>query len=229
MADGRPAASATARRSRPPTSSSPARDGVLRPSALDADGGNLRAVDWRARSRRRRRVAELWDGETLAGWRVRRHRVDAPQLHDRAARRGGATPANAGVLWFYGARQFKDFELSVDYRAAATNSNGGVLLRFPRPAAIADADRNGYQVAVLDNGTAATRSGALLQERPGAVLRAVERAAAKPTREWNTLDITRRRARTSPCASTACGQRSTTTATRNGAPATSGSRTPASA
>ncbi len=45
----------------------------------------------------------------------------------------GGSAASAGVL-FYGARQFKDFELSVDYRAAATNSNGGVLLRFPRPA-----------------------------------------------------------------------------------------------
>ena len=116
----------------------------------------------------------------------------------------GGSAANAGVLC-YGAREYKDFELSVDYRAAATNSNGGVLLRFPRPATIADADRNGYQVAVLDNGTAATRSGALLQERPALVLRAVDRAStSKPTREWNTLTITRRSAGTSPCASTAC-------------------------
>ena len=94
-------------------------------------------------------------------------------------------------MLFYGAREFKDFELSVDYRGAATNSNGGVLLRFPRPATMADADRNGYQVAVLDNGTAATRSGALLQERPALSYAPSNAAAAKPTREWNTLTITR--------------------------------------
>ena len=121
----------------------------------------------------------------------------------------GGSAANAGVL-FYGAREFKDFELSVDYRASATNSNGGVLLRFPRPATIADADRNGYQVAVLDNGTAATRTGALLQERPALSYAPSNAAAAKPTREWNTLTIPRS-AGTSPCASTACWSASTTT------------------
>ncbi len=157
---------------------------------LAADGSNLRAVpvaqrtiEWRSAGE----WQELWDGETLAGWEYAGTGASNRNFMASLAGSGGSA-ANAGVL-FYGARQFKDFELSVDYRASATNSNGGVLLRFPRPATMADADRNGYQVAVLDNGTAATRSGALLQERPAVSYAPSNVAAAKPTREWNTLTI----------------------------------------
>ena len=88
----------------------------------------------------------------------------------------------------------------MDYRAAATNNNGGVLPALPaRRRTVADIDRGGYQVAILDNGTARhahrrDHAGA----RPGDVVRAVRRRRAyKPTREWNTLTIKRRRARTS--------------------------------
>ena len=132
-------------------------------------------------------MAELWDGETPGGLGVRGTGSASRNFMASLAGAGGSA-ANAGVL-FYGAREYKDFELSVDYRASATNSNGGVLLRFPRPATMADADRNGYQVAVLDNGTAATRSGALLQERPALSYAPSNAVAAKPTREWNTLTI----------------------------------------
>ena len=45
----------------------------------------------------------------------------------------------------------------MDYRTVATNNNGGVFLRFPAPATVNDIDRNGYQVAILDNGSGATR------------------------------------------------------------------------
>ena len=168
---------------------------------LDASGAptNLRAVpfargsiDWIAAGEWK----DLWDGETLAGWEYAG--TGAAGRNFMASLAGsGASAANAGVL-FYGARQFKDFELSVDYRAAATNSNGGVLLRFPRPASVADADRNGYQVAVLDNGTAATRSGALLQERP-ALSFAPTTAAAPSSPASGTRSRSGPSARTSPC------------------------------
>ena len=107
-------------------------------------------------------------------------------------------------MLFYGAREFKDFELSVDYRAAATNSNGGVLLRFPRPATMADADRSGYQVAVLDNGTAATRSGAILQERPALSYAPSTRGRRQADARVEHAHTSPPSARTSPCASTAC-------------------------
>ena len=131
-----------------------------------------------------------------------RGRDDLAQLPDALATSAGTTSANPGVLW-YSARKFKDFELSVDYRVAAVGNNGGVLLRFPAPANVADADA-GYQVAILDNGAAGMRTGAITQER-GTVTSFAPSSATnfKPTREWNTLKIGRR-ARTSRCASTAC-------------------------
>ena len=80
----------------------------------------------------------------------------------------------------------------MDYRTAATNNNGGVFLRFPAPATVADIDRGGYQVAILDNGGATTRTGAITQERGPATTFAAPTAPTstyKPTREWNTLTI----------------------------------------
>jgi hypothetical protein len=82
---------------------------------------------------------------------------------------GGATATNTGALTT--TRTFKDFHLQLKYRATATSNNGGVLLR------------QGDQVAILDNGTAATRSGAILNLAP------TGSAQAKPVREWNSLDV----------------------------------------
>jgi hypothetical protein len=67
-----------------------------------------------------------------------------------------------------------------------------VFVRFPAPATVADIDRGGYQVAILDNGAAGTRSGAITQERGPATTFAAPTAPStlyKPTREWNTLTI----------------------------------------
>ena len=50
----------------------------------------------------------------------------------------------------------------------------------------------GYQVAILDNGSATTRTGAITQERGPATTFAAPTAPStlyKPTREWNTLTI----------------------------------------
>jgi hypothetical protein len=43
---------------------------------------------------------------------------------------------------------------------------------------------------MLDNGSATTRSGSLLQERPALSFAGANALLAKPTREWNTLHIT---------------------------------------
>ena len=133
-------------------------------------------------------AAELWDGETLAGWSAVGAGSFSRNYLNALATSAGTTSANPGVLW-YSARKFKDFELSVDYRVAAVGNNGGVLLRFPAPANVADAD-SGYQVAILDNGAAGVRTGAITQER-GTVTSFAPSSATnfKPTREWNTLKI----------------------------------------
>ena len=99
-------------------------------------------------------AAELWDGETLAGWSAVGAGSFSPQLPDALAASAGTDAAPTPASSTTRAREFKDFELSVDYRVAATDNNGGVLLRFPKPAT-SPTPTHGYQVAILDNGAAA--------------------------------------------------------------------------
>ena len=104
------------------------------------------------------------------GLDLQRRGRDHPQRDDRARhgrRRDRHQPRRADGH----RRTFKDFHLQLKYRATATNNNGGVLLR------------GGEQVAILDNGTAATRTGAIVGLAP------TTSAQAKPVREWNTLDV----------------------------------------
>ena len=113
---------------------------------------------------------ELWDATTLAGWAYSGAGAIARNSMTALGTSGGASATNTGALT-YTARTFKDFHLQLKYRATATSNNGGVLLR------------NGEQVAILDNGTAATRSGAIVGLAP------TTSAQARPVREWNTLDV----------------------------------------
>ena len=96
---------------------------------------------------------ELWDATTLAGWTYSGAGSIARNSMTALGTAGGATATNSGALT-YTARTFKDFHLQLKYRAAATSNNGGVLLR------------GGEQVAILDNGTAATRTGAIVGLAP---------------------------------------------------------------
>jgi M6 family metalloprotease-like protein len=159
------------------------------PGALKPGAGST-SIDWTYKPGADG-FAELWDGESNAGWTALGAGQIARNFMTSLASSGGASSANPGAL-YYSLRQYKDFELSVDYRAAATNNNGGVLLRFPQPATVGDIDRGGYQVAILDNGSATTRTGAITQERGPATTFAAPTAPStlyKPTREWNTLTI----------------------------------------
>jgi M6 family metalloprotease-like protein len=113
---------------------------------------------------------ELWDATTLSGWTYSGAGAIARNAMTALGTSGGATAANPGALTYTG-RTFRDFHLQLSYRVTQTSNNGGVLLR------------NGEQVAILDNGTAATRTGAILNVAP------TTSAQAKPTREWNTLDV----------------------------------------
>ncbi|WP_053225640.1 family 16 glycoside hydrolase [Solirubrobacter soli] len=158
------------------------------PGSLKPGAGSA-SVDW-AYKPGADGFAELWDGESLAGWSAVGAGAVTRNFMASLATSGGATSANPGAI-HYSPRQFKDFELSVDYRTAATSNNGGVFVRSPSPAVVADLDK-GYQVAILDNGGATTRTGAITQERGPATTFASPTAPAtlyKPTREWNTLTI----------------------------------------
>ncbi|MDA0185136.1 DUF1080 domain-containing protein [Solirubrobacter phytolaccae] len=112
---------------------------------------------------------DLWDATTLAGWTYSGAGAITRTAMTTLGTSGGATATNAGALT--STRAFKDFHLQLKYRASATANNGGVIVR------------GGDQVAILDNGTAATRSGAIVGLAPSTS------AQAKPVREWNTLDV----------------------------------------
>ena len=113
---------------------------------------------------------ELWDATTLAGWTYSGAGAIARNAMTALGTSGGATATNTGALT-YTAREYKDFHLQLKYRAAATSQQ--------RRRAVP----GGAQVAILDNGTAATRTGAIVGLAPSAS------AQAKPVREWNTLDV----------------------------------------
>jgi PKD repeat protein len=107
---------------------------------------------------------ELWDATTLAGWTHHGAGTIAPNSMTALGTAGGP-----GALT-YTARAYKDFHLQLKYRATSASNDGGVLVR-------------GEQVAILDNGSADTRTGAIVGKAPAAS------AEAKPVREWNTLDV----------------------------------------
>ena len=134
-------------------------------SGLPCADGVSRTIEWQPAAG----WNELWDATTLAGWTYCGAGSIARNSMTALGTAGGATAANPGSLT-YSARTFKDFHLQLKYRATATSNNGGVLVR-------------GRQVAILDNGTADTRTGAIIGAAPAAS------AQAKPVREWNTLDV----------------------------------------
>lgn len=112
---------------------------------------------------------DLWDATTLAGWTYSGAGAIARNAMTALGTSGGATAANPGALTT--TRTFGDFHLQVSYRVANAGNNGGVIVR------------GGDQVAILDNGTTATGTGAIVGLAPRTS------AQHKPVREWNTLDV----------------------------------------
>jgi choline dehydrogenase-like flavoprotein len=123
----------------------------------------------------------LFDGATLNGWTQAgpgSFVVDNGTLRSQ----GGL-----GLLW-YSVAQFRDFELSVDWRITQTGDNSGVFIRFPDP--IGDpfnAVREGYEVQIDDlanpDGAMIHQTGAIYDVQPPLVL------ASKPPGQWNTYVI----------------------------------------
>ena len=135
-------------------------------AGLPCTDGVTKSVEWQPKAG----WNELWDATTLAGWTYSGAGSIARNSMTALGTAGGATATNTGALTYTG-REYKEFHLQLKYRAAATSNNGGVLVP------------GGAQVAILDNGTAATRSGAIVGLAPSSS------AQHKPVREWNTLDV----------------------------------------
>jgi len=148
-------------------------------------------------SRRRRRcekpfaepvgqTIQLFNGVNLGGWRqagLGRFRVDNGMR---------VTDGGMGLLW-YADLQFRNFELTVDWRVTRQSDNSGIFVRFPEPVDAADNDdpqvavREGYEIQIDDEGAP---EGEMIH-KTGAIynVQAPVTLASKSPSSWNTFVI----------------------------------------
>jgi len=124
---------------------------------------------------------QLFDGATLNGWM---QAGPGNFVVDNGALK---TQGGMGLLW-YSRNQFRDFELTLDWKVMQQSDNSGVFIRFPDP----NGDpfnpvREGYEVQIDDFGNP---DGALIH-KTGAIygVQAPLAQAAKPPGQWNTYVI----------------------------------------
>jgi 3-keto-disaccharide hydrolase len=125
------------------------------------------------------RWTDLFDGRSLAGWRM-----TGPGSF--TVERGAlVTHGGMGLLW-YERRRFGDFELEVDWRVARQCANSGIFVRFPDPpASPLDAVAGGYEVQIddCDPDGAIQRTGAIYDVAPA------RRPASRQAGRWNRYRI----------------------------------------
>jgi hypothetical protein len=124
----------------------------------------------------------LFDGKSLAGWKVVGGKPDAWGVED-----GRIVSYGHGGGWIGTDRTYSDFELRLEFRMTP-ESNSGVYLRAPRDTT--RISRTGMEIQLLDETHPRykdikdyQRTGAIYQvaaPRPGHL---------KPTGEWNTMEI----------------------------------------
>jgi hypothetical protein len=123
----------------------------------------------------------LFDGVSLNGWT---QAGPGNFVVDNGTLR---TQNGLGLLW-YSASQFRDFELSIDWKITQTGDNSGVFIRFPDPNGDPfNAVREGYEVQIDDlanpDGQMIHQTGALYDVEPPLTL------ASNPPGQWNTFVI----------------------------------------
>ncbi len=123
----------------------------------------------------------LFDGATLNGW------VQAGPgsfVVDNGMLR---TQGGLGMLW-YSPAQFRDFELSIDWKITQTGDNSGIFVRFPDPNGDPfNAVREGYEVQIDDignpDGAPIHKTGAIYDVEPPLAL------SSNPPGTWNNYVI----------------------------------------
>jgi choline dehydrogenase-like flavoprotein len=124
---------------------------------------------------------QLFDGATLNGWTQAgpgNFVVDNGTLRSQ----GGL-----GLLW-YSAAQFRNFELTLDWKLTQAGDNSGVFVRFPDPNGDPfNAVKEGYEVQIDDvgapDGDPIHKTGSIYGVRPPLMV------AANPVGQWNTYVI----------------------------------------
>ena len=126
-------------------------------------------------------LVTLFDGATLNGW------VQAGPgnfVVDSGALR---TQGGLGLLW-YSLAQFRDFELSLDWKITQTGDNSGIFVRFPDPNGDPfNAVREGYEIQIDDlgnpDGAMIHKTGAIYDAQPPLAL------PSNTPSNWNTYVI----------------------------------------
>ena len=125
-------------------------------------------------------VAEtLFDGRSMNGWR---HAGTATfEVKNRTLR----TVAGAGQLGllYYARHRYKDFELTLQFRAA-DGANSGVHLRFPKPGGCSWIDC-GYEVQINDTAADPRKTGSIY----GVKDLDANKAHVQPPNTWTRLTI----------------------------------------
>ncbi len=128
----------------------------------------------------------LFDGQTLAGWRLQSGRMASWSVRDGSLVTSGNTP---GLLLTDS--EFSDFELSLEYKISP-NANSGVFIRAPAPEAFPSPYNKLLQIEIVDDdhqikaGSAGFSSGSI------ALMIHAARRESLAAGEWNTMDIVAR-------------------------------------
>ena len=123
---------------------------------------------------------KLFDGHSLKGWR---HAGTATFEVKNASIRSVPGAGQLGLL-YYARRTFKDFKLTLEFRAA-TGANSGVHLRFPKPSPTCHWIDCGYEVQINDTAQDPRKTGSIYAFKD---LDATQ-AGAKPPNTWSRLTI----------------------------------------
>ncbi len=123
----------------------------------------------------------LFDGATLNGWT---HVGPGGFVVENGTLK---SQGGLGLLW-YSAAQFRNFELTVDWRITQVGDNSGIFVRFPDPGDDPfNAVREGYEVQIDDlgapDGALVHKTGAIYDVQAPLVL------ASNPPGQWNTYVI----------------------------------------
>jgi hypothetical protein len=125
-------------------------------------------------------VAEtLFDGRSLTGWR---HAGTATFEVKNRTLRSVAGAGQLGLL-YYARHRYKDFELTLQFRAAE-GANSGVHLRFPKPGGCSWIDC-GYEVQINDTAADPRKTGSIYAFKD---LDAAH-AHVQPPNTWTRLTI----------------------------------------
>jgi hypothetical protein len=120
----------------------------------------------------------LFDGTSLKGWR---HAGGAPlELKHRTIQSG---PGDSLGLLYYRAKRFRDFKLTLEFRARQ-GANSGVHLRFPEPGGCSWIDC-GYEVQINDTATDPRKTGSIY----GFADLDAAHARVVPPNTWSRLTI----------------------------------------